>query len=240
MLQKVVTFFDKHNFFDLFLTFFVLLVGVLSILFSDWWQCPILFWIGIFLLILSILTKILFCYLPGKKRRNRTYEDYVRQYQKYVDHVDQIANQSGFLGHITLPEDWIMLFDKYLPKVAERCVDCNVRFSDFAIAACLMYALTAKNLDSLQVRFAFECTKLFISEPQVYKAYFGYGGTLHLDKTLSPFKKVGIYAFQPYTNSEEVITIFKAYLSERNPYTDIYSLSDFLMYLYATIAEPKK
>lgn len=146
--------------------------------------------------------------------------------------MNHIANQSCFLGHITLPEDWLILFDKALPKIAEKCIDSHTRFNNFSIAACLMYALTSERLDSMQVRFAFECTKLFISEPQVYEAFFGWSGTLHIKKIPSSFKKVGIYAFQPYTNSEEVLTLFKAYLPQ-----GIYSLSTFLLYLYLAITE---
>ncbi|MCI9178305.1 MAG: hypothetical protein HFJ28_07190 [Clostridia bacterium] len=159
--------------------------------------------------------------------KNLTQADYENAYQDYVDIVKNILQKEEY-QEITLKKDWILKFADYFLDISELRKNC---FTDFEIAACLMFAVTPIFYGTIHIRFAFECAKELIGNPSSYEI-------IHLDSyrlQIAEKESSSIIDFSipdPKLSSEATLSLLGTYLSLRSNIYSILPLADFLRILY--------
>lgn len=167
-----------------------------------------------------------------EKLANRTIPDYVEKYQWYVNLVQMQAQKSKYQT-ITLDEEWVKRFDQNLLGLAKFLTSTNFYFTDFNIAACLMYVLTSNNCKGENLyEFVLDCAKAIIAKPKVYEQSYGNGGELVLTFR-EAFKSTADFSVPDTEVSEQsTLAIIKTYLSQRDGFFDMMQLSSFLGILF--------
>ncbi|MCI9413332.1 MAG: hypothetical protein HFJ31_02300 [Clostridia bacterium] len=164
-----------------------------------------------------------------QRLKKRELSDYVEKYQKYVDVVKH-ALQADEYKEVELSEDWVQRFDNYLDMSARLRVRREQDFTDFEVMACLMYALTYKLAGAINVQFAFHCAKEFLHTHNVYQCERIEGDELILEPSES-LKEVSFENVEASTLIEGQ-AIMGVYLSQRESYSQILELADFLRIFY--------
>lgn len=164
-----------------------------------------------------------------QRLKKRELSDYVEKYQKYVDFVKHEL-QADEYKEVALSEDWVQRFDNYLDMTARLRVKEEQYFTDFEVMACLMYALTYKLVGAINVQFAFHCAKAFLNTPNVYHCERIEGYELILEPSES-LKEVSFENVEASTLVEGQ-AIMGVYLSQKESYSQILELADFLRIFY--------
>ena len=167
-----------------------------------------------------------------QRLQNRELSEYVKKYQKYVDFVKSALQEEQY-KELHLLEDWVKTFDQNIDKTARLRDDTEQQFIDFEVIACLMYALTsesAKDSSAINVAFALLCAKTFLHKPSVYRCKRIEGEELILEQRES-LKEVSFENIND-SNLFEVQELVGVYLSQREFYSQILELADFLHIFY--------
>lgn len=158
---------------------------------------------------------------------NLTQADYENAYQEYVKIVQNILQKEEY-QEITLKKDWILQFADYFWNISELRKNC---FTDFEIAACLMFAVTPVFYGTIHIRFAFECAKELICKPSSYEITQLDNYRLQMvEKETSSIIDFSIP--DKKLSNESTLSLLGTYLSLRSNIYSILPLADFLRILY--------
>lgn len=208
----------------------ILLVVVFSKL-PSWvailFECSLIIWLIAMFLKQSYRSK-----KEEEQMNNLTHDDFKKMYAEYEALVEeQIRLQNNDREYIY--GKWI---DEYheLFYIASSMLD-RTKFTDFHIAACMIFALVQRGHPLSHVRFTYDCVRSLISKPRVYIRHVNYGGmiTLEVNETL---REVDMSIIEDKISVDEICKIIReVYLQDKNEHTLI-ELADFLKRLYKRCA----
>ena len=185
------------------------------------------------LLVLIMLTILLVvCYKDQKaekKLQSMEKEDYEKVWKKYVDLVEKTCQEQSY-DRSKLNCNWVERFNELIYSIAADRNILRRKFSDFDIAASLIYSLTWEDEDNGNLIFSLECVKHLLSSPNIYSRYLGYGNELELEVE-STLRKVDFNFYDENITLNALSSIIEVYLTQKTTY-GIVLLSDFLYILY--------
>lgn len=157
-----------------------------------------------------------------------TLEDFQKMYVEYADIVEEqirIKNYDRELINQKWLEDYHKLFYS-----ASRMLD-GTAFTDFHIAACMIFALVSKDDSLSHIRFVYDCITNLIYSPRVYHRSFGYAGMITLEVE-TRYLGADFENLEEYISADEICKIIKEVYIHNNDDDALIELANFLGRLY--------
>lgn len=202
---------------------FVLVVAQLP----EWAVILVVCILGIVMIVIPIrqshLTK-----KQTEQMNNLTLDDFKKMYAEYEALVEEQIRLQNY--------DRELIYKKWLPYyhelfyIASSMLD-RTKFTDFHVAACMIFALVWQDSSLSHVRFVYNCVRSLISKPKVYIRHVNYVGmiTLEVEET---WHEVNITSLEEIIPTDDICKIIKeVYIQNKNEHTLI-ELADFLKRLY--------
>ena len=244
MSTKVAKFIYDYSLIPASIVFFLFMTLLLRVIHSqlpEWIMCILS--VLIYLLALWSVSSIILrrqkkLFQEEKQKMDSlTLEDFQKMYGEYSNLVEEQIRLQNYNREF-IDEKWLEKYHK-LFYMTSRMLD-RTKFTDFHIAACMIFALVSKDDSLSHMHFVYDCIASLISSPRVYLRRYGYAGmiTLEVEET---FLGTDIECLEQIVSTDEICKIIKdLYVHSHREYSHvidneeypIIELADFLKRLY--------
>ena len=154
--------------------------------------------------------------------------NYEKMYAEYGEMISRKINEMG-LDETYIHQNWLKTFHEYFSKVTILCN--NEKFTDFHIAACIIFSLVWYSDDIEYTEVIYKCVRGLISKPGVYKTRSIKGDKIIL-KLKQTLPRVNLRKIEEEISSKDIAKIIKKiYIKNKNEKA-LMEMADFLKRLY--------
>lgn len=163
-----------------------------------------------------------------KKQEKTVVIDYEMMYAEYGDLVSRKIEELGVdKNHIH--SDWFYSFYEHLYEASKLCN--KSKFTDFHIAACIIFSLVVYTDDIEHVDIIYKCVRELIANPRVYTNHIDDDNEITL-KVLKTLKEVDITLIEETISTAEFAKIIKELYIKNKTGKALVELADFLKRVY--------
>lgn len=220
----------RRNFLNIVIAIYLVLIILIAVkAYVQEKEIVSIVFIGFLVFISAIFALIAFNERKQSKKYSQIMEFTTLEeaYERYLGIVKQEFHKY-YDSKSNLGSNWMIDFD-YLIEDYIRSLKPR-SFTDFDVAACLMYVLTSKNKEDTRVRFALGCAKQIIKEPKDYECYYRRKSRL-VTEINENYKSIAITILDRETVSDCLIEHVRRILSQER-INAVKDTSYFLQMLY--------
>lgn len=228
MASKMVEFFWEHPVRFILRLFLTVVALCLLLTFRPKWFnviFPILLFGALITMIIRNGSKV----EKSKQKKERTrMEDYEKMYAELGDLVSRKTEELG-AGKVHIHSDWFQTFYVYIQEAARLCY--RAPFTDFHIAACIIFSLVSYADDIEHTEIIYKCVRKLIAKPRVYIRHIDDADVITLE-TKKTLPEVDLRVIEDVIDPVEFAKIIKEMYIKNKSRKAFTELADFLKRIY--------